>query len=218
MAGKKEQTDRMDYAGHQDMEMRRGEGRWSGARRWWLICGLLLGIGTAVRAQVGRPYVEHRTGRNVVRIDAGPGEASSIGSYAIRVFDPPGLRLWAGLVRERHGALIQAWVEADETSLEIWVWTQTAGSGAYGTLERYRFENRELRPAPIPDPADALLDGYMGHDRYEFADGVIVRTFPVYLPDDSNAEPTGGERCLVFDPQAETWRVSDPGRAVEDDS
>ena len=48
--------------------------------------------------------------------------------------------------------------------------------------------------------------GYMGHDTIERQSEMLVRTFPIYQQGDSNAEPTGGTRSLIWDFRNGRWR------------
>ena len=84
---------------------------------------------------------------------------------------------------------------------EIYIYVTSAGSGSYGSLIAYA-SNRNLSISPIylppleDDPAAA--EGYMGHDRFMVGEGSLLRNFPVYLPGDTNAEPTGGTRQMQY--------------------
>ena len=38
----------------------------------------------------------------------------------------------------------------------------------------------------------------MGHNKFSLEDGKLVNSFPVYLENDSNANPTGGKRKILY--------------------
>ena len=40
--------------------------------------------------------------------------------------------------------------------------------------------------------------GYMGHDEFAIVENTFVRRFPVYKPEDTNANPTGGMRQIQY--------------------
>ena len=83
---------------------------------------------------------------------------------------------------------------------EFYLVATSAGSGSYATLFAYAsYRNKSYGPIYIPGLDSALLIGYMGHDQYEIRDNKLLRKFPIYLPGDMNAQPTGGERVIEFD-------------------
>ncbi len=83
---------------------------------------------------------------------------------------------------------------------EFYLVTTSAGSGSYATLFAYAsYRNKSYGPIYIPVLDSTLLIGYMGHDQYEIRDNKLLRKFPIYLPGDINAQPSGGERVIEFD-------------------
>ena len=162
---------------------------------------------------------EHAAAGHTVRISRGPGEFESIGSYAIRVYDA-GNSFIAGLVRPRDGALVRSWVTGPGTRghFQVWIWTRASGSGAYGELECFDYDGATLRPLPLADPDDALLEGYRGHDQFEVRGDKVYRRFPLYRDPDCNAEPTGGTRCLELDVKPGKWRLSAPRGQLRPDN
>jgi hypothetical protein len=40
--------------------------------------------------------------------------------------------------------------------------------------------------------------GYMGHDEFRVVENSLVRRFPVYRAQDTNAQPTGGTRQIQY--------------------
>jgi len=125
----------------------------------------------------------------------------SIGSVTIT---PSGLEADnASITRETDGTVVLAEV-ADlnvDNSPEIYVYTQSAGSGSYGGLIAYAANNRkslsEIYLPPVAENPEASK-GYMGHDEFRVVENTLVQRFPVYKEGDSNAQPTGGTRQLQY--------------------
>ena len=61
-------------------------------------------------------------------------------------------------------------------------------------------ENKSFTPVFFPDILDdaKLRDGYKGHDEFTLMEGMIMRTFPVFKPDDTADKPTGGKRTIQY--------------------
>ena len=125
----------------------------------------------------------------------------SIGSVTIT---PSGLEADnSPITRETDGKVVLAEV-ADlnvDNSPEVYVYTQSAGSGSYGGLIAYAANNRkslsEIYLPPVADNAEAST-GYMGHDEFRVVENTLVQRFPVYKEGDTNAAPTGGTRQLQY--------------------
>jgi len=84
---------------------------------------------------------------------------------------------------------------------EIYVYVNSAGSGAYGSLVAYASnQNKSLTAIYMSELSDnkKLSEGYMGHDEFSIIESSLGRRFPVYKKDDSNAKPTGGMRQLTY--------------------
>jgi hypothetical protein len=62
----------------------------------------------------------------------------------------------------------------------------------------------QLLPVAIPEMTEndtkkgALLEGYMGHDSYSVKNGVLTRSFPTYKKTDTNSEPTGPTKTILY--------------------
>ena len=111
------------------------------------------------------------------------------------------------VTRETDGAVTGAEIgdlNADG-SPEIYVYTNSAGSGSYGSLVAYAANNRkslsEIYLPPVTDDA-AAGKGYMGHDEFTLGEGALLRRFPVYKEGDTNAQATGGSRQLQYELEA----------------
>ena len=51
---------------------------------------------------------------------------------------------------------------------------------------------------PPMDQSPEVNEGYMGHDEFSVVENRLVRRFPVYKAEDTNAQPTGGTRQLQY--------------------
>ena len=86
-------------------------------------------------------------------------------------------------------------------SPEIVVYTQSDGSGSYGNVIGYSVNNKKtMSPIFFPSTAEnnSINQGYMGHDEFNLIETNLVQRFPIYNPQDSNAEPTGGIRQISY--------------------
>jgi len=125
----------------------------------------------------------------------------SIGSVTIT---PSGLEIDnTPITRETDGKVVLAEV-ADlnvDGSPEIYVYTQSAGSGSYGGLIAYAANDRkslsEIYLPPVAENPEASK-GYMGHDEFRVVENTLVQRFPVYKDGDTHAAPTGGTRQLQY--------------------
>ncbi|WP_242921073.1 hypothetical protein [Pontibacter liquoris] len=81
---------------------------------------------------------------------------------------------------------------------ELLVFLNGSGTGSYGRIYGYEFESQYWGPLQMPDLTAQQLQGYLGHDEFQVADGRLVRTFPVYQDTDANCCPTGGKRTLFY--------------------
>ena len=125
----------------------------------------------------------------------------SIGSVTIT---PSGLEVDnSPVTRETDGKVVLAEV-ADlnvDGSPEVYVYTQSAGSGSYGGLIAYAANDRkslsEIYLPPVAENPEASK-GYMGHDEFRVVENTLVQRFPVYKEGDTNAAPTGGTRQLQY--------------------
>ncbi len=126
---------------------------------------------------------------------------SSINTLTIM---PDGLEIdHAPIVREIDGT-VRGVETADlnvDGSPELYVYVVSAGSGSYGSLVAYAANRRkslsEIYLPPITDDRAASA-GYMGHDEFAVVENRLVRRFPVYREQDTNANPTGGMRQLQY--------------------
>jgi hypothetical protein len=84
---------------------------------------------------------------------------------------------------------------------EIYIITTSAGSGSYGTVLGFASnKDKSLSMIHFPEirEGDENFEGYMGHDTFKIEDQKLVRIFPIYNRGDTNENPKGGRRKLVY--------------------
>ncbi len=84
---------------------------------------------------------------------------------------------------------------------EFYIVTVSSGSGSYGNVLAFASnKDKSLSLIHFPDlrEGDERYVGYLGHDSFELTDGGLVRSFPIYLPSDTNNKPTGGTREILY--------------------
>lgn len=81
---------------------------------------------------------------------------------------------------------------------ELLVFVTDAGSGSYGQLLGYEFLSRGRRDLLLPELDEKLSNGYLGHDSFRVDGRKIIRSFPIYRPQDPNSTPTGGTRTIEY--------------------
>ncbi|MCC3156882.1 hypothetical protein LJ737_06520 [Hymenobacter sp. 15J16-1T3B] len=82
---------------------------------------------------------------------------------------------------------------------ELLVFVADAGSGSYGRLVGYEFLSRGRRALTLPALEGPAAAGYLGHDAFRVDGRRIIRTFPIYRPDDPNSTPSGGTRTIEYE-------------------
>ena len=82
---------------------------------------------------------------------------------------------------------------------EIYVYTQSAGSGSWGFAIGYASnKNKSVTEIFFPPMTKRDSRGYMGHDEFSVVEQYLVRRFPIYRAGDTNAKPTGGLRQIQY--------------------
>jgi hypothetical protein len=84
---------------------------------------------------------------------------------------------------------------------EIYIITTSAGSGSYGTILGFASnKDKSLSMINFPEIRKGAenFEGYMGHDFFKIEGQTLVRIFPIYNKGDTNENPTGGRRKLVY--------------------
>ena len=86
---------------------------------------------------------------------------------------------------------------------ELYIITRGAGSGSYATI--YGFSsNKDKSVTPIyvseisKDDFTKIFFGYLGHDKFYVEGNKLMRKYPIYKKEDSNNNPTGGEKILEY--------------------
>lgn len=78
--------------------------------------------------------------------------------------------------------------------------TQSGGSGSYGNLFGYQAGAKGWKKLPaLPELEKKSGAQYMGHDTFYISKNYLVREFPLYKADDTNATPTGGKMVIHYD-------------------
>lgn len=86
-------------------------------------------------------------------------------------------------------------------SPELFVYTQTIGSGSYGNIYVFSVNNKKSMSQVYFQPTaenDKINKGYMGHDEFSVVENSLVQRFPIYKEKDTNANPTGGTRQVSY--------------------
>ncbi|SMC00311.1 hypothetical protein SAMN00120144_1925 [Hymenobacter roseosalivarius DSM 11622] len=86
----------------------------------------------------------------------------------------------------------------DDKYPELFIFVAGAGSGSYGRLVGYEFINQGHRPLTLPELSGPAAAGYMGQDAFRVEGRQLLRSFPVYRPDDPNSTPSGGIRTVTY--------------------
>ncbi len=95
---------------------------------------------------------------------------------------------------------------------EIIVAVQGFGSGSYGELIFFEYEDDTFALRQIPPLPDHLSTGYMGHDTFAVDEVAIRRRFPVYAETDPNCCPTGGTLEIAYTYSNSLFYVTDIDR------
>ncbi|GAA4403211.1 hypothetical protein GCM10023187_19080 [Nibrella viscosa] len=81
---------------------------------------------------------------------------------------------------------------------ELYIYTTSYGSGSFGNVYGWQFLASNKGDIFPVNWESIAVNGYMGHDSIWVQKPYLFRKFPIYLPGDSNAEPTGGSRTLRY--------------------
>ncbi len=86
-------------------------------------------------------------------------------------------------------------------SPEIYVFTQSAGSGSYGSVIAYAAnQKKSLGQITLPELSEhkKAAKGYQGHDEFAIVENRLVRRFKLYEEKDANSKPTGKTRQISY--------------------
>ncbi len=86
---------------------------------------------------------------------------------------------------------------------ELYIITRGAGSGSYAKIYGFSSnKDKSVTPIYVPELSDddfvALFPAYMGHDKFYVEGNKLMRKYPMYKKEDTNANPTGGEKVLEY--------------------
>jgi len=117
---------------------------------------------------------------------------------------PLGLAIDNSVIKKEVDGIVTG-AEVDDLdgdgSPEIYVYVNSVGSGSYGSLVAYGSNNKkslsEIYLPPLEND-EINSEGYMGHDTFKVIESRLIRQFPVYKSNDSNANPTCGTRKLQY--------------------
>ena len=137
------------------------------------------------------------------------------GSENALIVTPDGLELDNSPVTAQIDGTVTGAEIADlnaDGSPEIYVYVTSAGSGSYGSLAAWAANSKNsLSPIYLPDIADdpKFGSGYIGHDEFAIIELYFARHFPIYREGDTNAEPTGGTRQVLYklEPGEASWQL-----------
>lgn len=138
--------------------------------------------------------------------------ASSINTLRV---SPAGLEIDNSPIHAEVDGLVAGAEVADlnvDGSPELYVYVNSAGSGGYGSIAAWSAnDGKSLSEIHLPELAEdpEYGTGYMGHDSFVVAEQYLVRSFPLYLDGDTNADPSGGERQVLYrlEPGEATWQL-----------
>ena len=86
-------------------------------------------------------------------------------------------------------------------SPELFVFTQSVGSGSYGNVYAFSVNNKKSMSEVYFQPTaenSKINKGYMGHDEFSLIENSLGQRFPIYKKGDTNAAPTGGTRQILY--------------------
>jgi uncharacterized protein len=141
--------------------------------------------------------------------------ATNEGSLNQLTITPSGLEIVNRVMKQEIDGRVTGAEVADinaDGSPEIYVYVNSAGSGAYGSLVAYSANNKKslsgIYLPPLEDDKKNSV-GYMGHDEFTIIENSFARRFPVYNEGDANCCPKGGTRQLQYKlvPGEATWQL-----------
>ncbi len=86
-------------------------------------------------------------------------------------------------------------------SPELFIYTQSVGSGSYGNVYAFSVNNKKSMSAVYFQPTaenSNINKGYMGHDEFSLVENNLGQRFPIYKEGDTNANPTSGTRQVLY--------------------
>lgn len=99
---------------------------------------------------------------------------------------------------------------------EIFIITQSKGSGSYATIYGFSSNNdKSVSGIIVPEISQsdlaegAIFNGYQGHDSIYVSKKKLIRKFPIFKEEDKNCCPSGGDKTIqyVLKPGENYWRL-----------
>lgn len=144
-----------------------------------------------------------KTGKTVIISEAHP-EGMSWSSVQITIIGyKPDESILAGKMDPVKNAAL---ADIDHDGFEeIYLFTQSAGSGSTGNFYAYDFDKKNKFVkliTPLIKEEDyqqgSPFEGYMGHDTFIIENDQLIREFPVYKEKDTNSQSTGGKKRIFY--------------------
>jgi len=126
------------------------------------------------------------------------------GSISEVTIQPKGLEIDnQKITLELDGQIVNAEIEDlnSDGFPEILIFTISAGSGSYGNVLGYSVNNgKSISQIYFPELSEnkEANSGYMGHDEFAIIETSLARRFPIYKDGDTNNNPTGGTRQILY--------------------
>lgn len=179
----------------------------------------------------GQSFLFQLSGQTMsASVPAGPDESHSFGTFVVRQDNGD---FTTGAL-ERDGSVESLHIDdfnADGRKDALFV-VRCAGSGSYVSLFAILSNDTGFTTKQLPDPPNALMADYMGHDSVAVRNHEIVRRFPTYIDNskvridrqwqpadlvngsslpfkvepDSNASPSGRDTSVIYSVKSGKWR------------
>lgn len=88
---------------------------------------------------------------------------------------------------------------------ELYILTRSVGSGSYSSIYGFVSNNdKSVTSLYVPENAENknqsndFFAGFRGHNTFSVKNGRLINTFPAYLPNDANSNPSGGKRKVIY--------------------
>ena len=99
---------------------------------------------------------------------------------------------------------------------ELFLITQSTGSGSYGTIYGYHMnKDKSIAEIIVPEISQSdlsegsVFNGYSGHDSIYIDKNKLYRKFPIFKTGDENCCPTGGDKTIqyILKSNKSLWRL-----------
>jgi hypothetical protein len=100
----------------------------------------------------------------------------------------------------------------DDGSPDLLICIYSGANSEIGTIVCITFNATDKNFAPVYFPDiyfdPKIRDGYKGYDEFSILTGTLLRKFPVYLPNDTPGNPTGGKRTVQYKAMMDNGHLS----------